>query len=95
MLFKCTDHCSVFTDLPTKEVQFVSFSLFYVCLLAERWEETGSLREARAYASTLVLPDGRVWIAGGLGKDKVLQTSEYMVHDPTSGVMTFIFFGKY
>ena len=31
-----------------------------------------------------------MWIAGGLGKDKVLKTSEYMVHDPTSGVMTFL-----
>ena len=49
------------------------------------------MREARAYASNLVLPDGRVWIAGGLGEDKVLQTSEYMVHHPTSGVMTFTF----
>ena len=34
VLFKCADHCSVFTDLPTKEVQFVSFSI--PCLSACR-----------------------------------------------------------
>ena len=32
----------------------------------------------RAYAATVVLPDGRLWILGGAGPSAILDTSEFI-----------------
>jgi hypothetical protein len=38
---------------------------------------------ARAHAASVVLPDGRVWVLGGVGSAKVLQTTEIIETDET------------
>ncbi len=37
-----------------------------------------TLNEARAFARTMVTPDGKLWISGGAGKKKFLKTIEIL-----------------
>ena len=36
------------------------------------------MKSARVYASSVVLPDGRLWITGGLDDDSILETTEIL-----------------
>ena len=54
-------------------------------ILTEKWDKTGQMSEARAYASHVVMSDGRVWVMGGLGKNEPLSSTEIMEHDPETG----------
>ena len=44
----------------------------------DRWNKIALLKTARAYASSVVLPDGGIWILGGLGSNSVLKTTEIL-----------------
>lgn len=51
------------------------------------WQRTGDLLTARAHHTAMLLADGRVLVAGGVGeKGVVLASAE--VYDPTTGVWT-------
>ena len=39
------------------------------------------LKVGRAYAASVVLPDGTLWILGGAGSKSILDTSEYVIYD--------------
>ena len=53
--------------------------------LSKRWEKIVTLRSARAYAASITLTDGRIWILGGLGVDSVLKTTEILAETSTGG----------
>ena len=42
----------------------------------DRWRKIALLKSKRAYASSVVLPDGGIWILGGLGTDSILKSTE-------------------
>ena len=42
----------------------------------DRWRKIALLKFERAYASSVVLPDGSIWILGGLGTDSILKSTE-------------------
>jgi hypothetical protein len=47
--------------------------------LTRNWVKSAvSLITPRAFAASVLLPDGRVWVLGGAGPTDVLQTSEYV-----------------
>ena len=39
------------------------------------------LKTERAFAASVVLPDGTLWILGGAGRHSVLDTTEYVMYD--------------
>ena len=39
------------------------------------------MKTERAFAASVVLPDGRLWILGGAGRNTVLDTTEYVSYD--------------
>merc|ERR1712150_7525 len=45
---------------------------------AEKWKKIVLMSSARAYASSVVLPDGRLWITGGLDDNNILKTTEIL-----------------
>ena len=45
---------------------------------AERWKKAATLRVPRAFATSVPLSDGRLWILGGLGSKTILQTTEIL-----------------
>lgn len=42
------------------------------------WDVAVNLLTARAYAPTVLLPNGTLWILGGLGKKEILKTTELL-----------------
>ncbi|HEX2273206.1 MAG TPA: kelch repeat-containing protein [Acidimicrobiales bacterium] len=60
--------------------------------IAEEWNPTGSLNQARFMHTATLLPDGRVLVAGGFGEPypnpnpSVLDTAE--IYDPATGTWT-------
>ena len=47
-------------------------------ILTDRWEKSGKLLQPRAYASSVVLSNGKVWVLGGLGRTEVLKSTEIL-----------------
>ncbi len=45
---------------------------------SQYWEPAVKLINKRAYAASVVLPDGRMWILGGAGTSAVLDTTEFV-----------------
>ena len=43
------------------------------------------LMEARAFAANVVLPDGRIWILGGLGSHHISGSTEILEKSSTNG----------
>ena len=57
----------------------ISTCFVYDRYVTRSWiKSSSSLITARAYAASVVLPDGRVWIIGGAGSTAVLQTTEFV-----------------
>ena len=56
----------------------------YDRVLKKNWilSETGLLT-ARAYAASVVMPDGRFWVLGGAGESEALQTTEFVTISET------------
>lgn len=48
------------------------------CLFVHARLETFKLRTARAFAASVVLPEGRMWILGGAGEEDLLASTEYV-----------------
>ena len=44
----------------------------------ERWKKIATLKFARAFAASVVLTDGRLWILGGLGVNAILKSTEIL-----------------
>ena len=44
----------------------------------QKWKQDLSLKSKRAYAASTVLPNGDLWISGGVGSTKVLDTIEIL-----------------
>ena len=49
------------------------------------WDPVIRIGEARAYAPSVLLPNGTLWILGGLGKTKMLKTTELVWMDANGG----------
>lgn len=47
----------------------------------EKWTKVIDMREARAYASAAVVPNGDFWITGGVSRSKILDTIEILSVD--------------
>lgn len=54
-------------------------------IVTDKWDKSGQMSEARAYASHVVMPDGRVWVMGGLGSGQPLSSTEIMKHNAETG----------
>ena len=54
---------------------------YYDHKLTKIWLKATDLAEGRAFASSVVLPDGRMWIVGGLGSTEVLDSTEIVYKD--------------
>ena len=46
------------------------------------WDVIVNLGTARAYAPSVLLPNGTLWILGGLGKKEMLQSTELLWMEP-------------
>ena len=44
----------------------------------KRWKKIATMKSARAFAASVVLADGRLWILGGLGIDSILKSTEIL-----------------
>ena len=52
------------------------------------WDVEVRLGTARAYASSILLPNGTLWILGGLGKTKMLKSTELVWMEESGSFMT-------
>ena len=52
------------------------------------WDVEARLGTARAYASSILLPNGTLWILGGLGKTKMLKSTELVWMEESGSFMT-------
>lgn len=55
---------------------------YYDHKLTHMWLKAVDLKEARAYASSVALPTGELWILGGLGSKSVLGSTEIVGRHP-------------
>ena len=46
--------------------------------IQKSWNKVADLKEARAYAGSVTMPDGSLWIMGGVGIKKVLTSTEIL-----------------
>ncbi len=53
--------------------------------ISKSWKKVAELTVARAYAASVSLPDGSMWIFGGLGKDGPLDSIEILSKDVSTG----------
>ena len=42
------------------------------------WNKVAELKTARAYAGSVTMPDGTIWIMGGIGRKSVLKSTEIL-----------------
>ena len=57
---------------------------YYDHQLTRIWLKATDLKEGRAFASAAVLPNGKLWIVGGLGSNEVLSSTEVVYRDATT-----------
>ena len=51
---------------------------FNTSKIKKSWDVEVNLLESRAYSPTVLLPNGTLWILGGLGKTKLLKSTELL-----------------
>ena len=45
----------------------------------QKWKQDVSLKSNRAYAASAILPNGDLWISGGVGSTKILDSIEILI----------------
>lgn len=56
----------------------VSKTCYAYHIISKTWSELIKMRNPRVFASHVILNDGRLWILGGIGKKKILDTTEIL-----------------